>query len=281
MNSLIVPLQETALYLLAAYGLYFMVKILRFPDISTDNVFSLGGIAGVFAISLGSSALLTALLVTLVGAVVGIFTSCLHSIAKIPKLMAGVLTYSMLFSVNLKFFGRPNVPLAGPESWELLPIIIVDLAAFILFFYISISQLGKSLVATGVNPRLITEFEGPKRSLIAVGVGLGNGLVALSGYLTSNYFGFADVGLGTGVLIHAIAVIMIGEEVLRYWKRVHWLVALAAASVLYNMITYNLITHLAGGILSFSDYKIVAGFVVITLFLVGGRGRSGGDPLLG
>jgi len=50
--------------------------------------------------------------------------------------------------------------------------------------------------------------------LYLMGLGLSNGLVALSGALVAQNQGFADVGMGTGLIVTGIAALILGEGLL-------------------------------------------------------------------
>jgi len=111
MEILTVPLQESLIYMLAVYGVYILFKTLKFPDISVDNVFSLGSMGGAFLLVNTSSLALTLGGTFIIGFLVGALTAIFFVYIKIPKLFAGIITYTILFSINLKFFGKSNIPL--------------------------------------------------------------------------------------------------------------------------------------------------------------------------
>src|SRR5690625_6608451 len=58
---------------------------------------------------------------------------------------------------------------------------------------------------------MIRSFSANTDILIIMGIGLSNGLVALSGALLAQHGGFADVGMGIGMIIIGLASVIIGE----------------------------------------------------------------------
>jgi putative ABC transport system permease protein len=69
---------------------------------------------------------------------------------------------------------------------------------------------------------------------------LANGLVALSAALVSQYQGFADVGIGLGMIVAGLASVIIGETVFRP-RSVGWTVA----AVVVGVVVFRVVIALA------------------------------------
>jgi len=212
---LTVPLQESLIYMLAVYGVYILFKTLKFPDISVDNVFSLGSMGGAFLLVNTSSLALTLGGTFIIGFLVGALTAIFFVYIKIPKLFAGIITYTILFSINLKFLGKSNISLGKDlfySSPEVLWIIIdVDIVVLSGLLYLLKTILGKNLVSVGTNPNVLKEFGASYPLLLILGVGFCDALISTSGFLTSIYFRFSDTSLGIGILVNSVAAVILSQ----------------------------------------------------------------------
>lgn len=273
MDLLITPFLESILYTLVVIGVYFLFKFLKFPDISIDNVFSFGSISGAFFLINTNSILLGFIFVFIFGFIIGCFTGALYAYVRIPKLLAGVITYSILFSINLKFFRKPNVPIVNSIEQTALndiPIILIIsavtlvLVAFTIYLYKT--RLGKSMITVGANPSNIKEFGGSPKLILLIGMGFSIALVALSGFSTSLFFGFSDVTLGNGILVNSVAAIVISQVLIAHFGKKFQFLIVIGSVFLYNFILYFVITNLTSTFLDYSDYKLISGMVIVLFF---------------
>lgn len=265
-----VPVAEALLYIMALWGVFLLFRVLRFPDISADSVFSLGSISGAFAYFLTDSITVAFVGAFLAGTLAGAITSAIFSFCQVPKLLAGVVVYAGLFSVNLKFFDRPNISLPSDSSHvsQLIIICVLDAVILIALTYGLSTRLGNSWVALGSNPLVLGELSAPRSLILALGMGLANGLIAVSGLMTSFYFGFSDVSIGAGVLVNSVAALIIGERLASYFKRSLRCAVLLLGAIAYYGLVYVVIRYISFGVLSYSDYKLVSGAVIVCVFLL-------------
>jgi len=77
------------------------------------------------------------------------------------------------------------------------------------------TEVGYLLIATGDNETLVKSLGENSNKYKLIGLMLSNGLVSLSGALMSQYQGFAEITMGTGIIVVAIASIIVGDTVLR------------------------------------------------------------------
>lgn len=269
-NLITTPLFESCMYIMAVYGVYLLFSTLKFFDISTDNVFAFGSIAGAFVLIETESLVLAFIAIIILGFVVGSFTSVLYSSLKVPKLLAGIITYSILFSINIKFFHKPNISFSNDlYETSLIPYLIIGFDLFIFSFLVFLfkTKIGKSLITIGSNPKLITEFGGRHNLLLLLGVGLGNALIATSGFMTSLYYGFSDVNMGVGILINSVAGIIIAESIMSHFNKKYRFIIIFLGIVIYNFLLFLVISYLSFGFLDFSDYKLISGLIIILFFI--------------
>lgn len=267
MTFLTTPLAETLQYFLAVLGMYVAFRVLRYPDLSVDSVFAFGGVMGAFFLLRTGNLVASVVLVAASGFAVGCFTSLLFTVFRISKLLSGILTYSLLYSVNLAVFQRPNIP------YEQSVVVGLPFAAamavvgvFVLFILLS-STLGKLLLGYGDNPRLIEELEIPVRPLVLVGLGVSTALISLSGFVVSLQFGFADVALGNGTLLYGVAAIILGHAFAVPLPK-----SLSFLSVLVGLFVYSFLLYVAVAVLAPlvrpSDSKLVSSGLVIVVLIV-------------
>lgn len=277
--SLFLPAVEQGLiYGLMALGVYISFRVLAFPDLSVDGTFPLGAAVAATLIISGWDPFLASLVAAGAGMVAGAFTGILSTKFRIQGLLAGVLTMIMLYSINLRIMGRPNLPLLGrpsalstavealglPRTWGLV-VVAALLALGIklildLFFH---TELGSAMRATGDNPHMVQAFGVNPETMVILGLALSNGLVALSGALVAQYSGFADVGMGVGTIVAGLASVIVGEMILRP-RGVFW----ATGAVLLGSSLYRgaiLVALRYGSVLGFtaSDLKLLTALVVL------------------
>ncbi|MCR4392185.1 MAG: ABC transporter permease [Candidatus Acetothermia bacterium] len=277
--TLVLPAVEQGLiYGLMALGVYLSFRVLAFPDLSVDGTFPLGAALAAALITAGWDPFLASLVALGAGAAAGAFTGVLATKFRIQGLLAGVLTMIMLYSLNLRIMGRPNLALLGrpsvlrlatgalglPNPWGL--VVVVAILALALKFLLDTffhTELGMALRATGDNPDVVRAYGVSPEGMTILGLALSNALVALAGALAAQYSGFADVGMGVGTIVAGLASVIVGEMLLRP-RSVGW----ATAAVLLGSCLYRgaiLVALRYGGALGFtpSDLRLLTALVVL------------------
>ena len=125
------------------------------------------------------------------------------------------------------------------------------------------TDLGLTLGALGNNQQLVVSQGVNPETLKIIGVGLSNGLVAVSGAFTAQYQGFADVGLGQGIIISGLASVMIGEFILKSNR-----IAVLTLRVIFGSIVFKGIMYLGryyGYYINMTpnDLKLLTGLLII------------------
>jgi len=237
-------LVEGLIYGILALGVFVSFRVLDFPDLTVEGSFPAGAAAGAViaqAASLSPNGLVKALAVPagmlagfLAGGAAGFITATVHHRLKVPPLLAGIVTMTGLYSINLRILGgKPNLPLImnnpmltlarsfmggllSPE-WSLLAsCILICLLLFgilDLFFH---TEIGIAMGALGDNENAVIQAGIQPNRLRTWGIMLANALPGLSGAMAAAYQGFADVNLGQGVVASGLATVMAGELIVPF-----------------------------------------------------------------
>lgn len=285
MVSLLIHAVEQGLaYGIAALGVFLTYRVLDFPDLTVDGSFVTGAaVASLLLVRTGIDPFSVLLIAFAAGCCAGLVTGLLNTRLGITNLLAGVLTMIMLYSVNLRIMGRPNLSLLRATTtsrvvsaawsplgdWAILAFIgLLTLAIKLGLDYFLRTEVGFALRATGDSERMITAQGVNTNTMKVLGLALANGLVALSGALIAQYSGFADVGMGIGTIVNGLAAVIIGGTLIRS-KRVGWM----TASVLVGAIIYRIAVSLAlryGYVIGFqaSDLKLITSLLVIVALVI-------------
>ncbi len=180
---------------------------------------------------------------------------------------------TMLYSINLRIMGRSNIqlltvdtiltPLENLDINRFIPIIlfflVVTIAMKILLDLFLHTQFGFAMRATGDNEQMIRTLGVDTDRMTVLGLGLSNAFVALSGALVSQDQGFADVGMGIGMIVSALASIIIGETLVKARSVQRMTLAAVVGSIVYKLIiSMGLRLGLAP-----TDLKMATGIMVI------------------
>jgi putative ABC transport system permease protein len=272
-----VPLLSTVelglIYSLVALGVYLSFRTINFPDLSVDGTFPLGAAVVATLITKGVDPLTATALAMLAGFLAGSLTGILHVKLRIMGLLAGILTMTALYSINMRIMGKPNIALLGTSSIfandyaEIALILGVVLAIYITVYLFLKSQFGLSLRAAGMNPNVSRSYGVNIGKMTIFTLALSNAFVALAGALFAQAQGFADVSLGTGTIIIGLASVMIGEAIFRQRFILSDLLGCLIGSILYRFaIAIALNTDTFG--LQASDLNLITSIIVITALII-------------
>ena len=241
-------LELGCVYALVALALFLSFRVLNIADMTTDGAFTLGcAVSATMAVA--GHPLLALPAAMLAGAAAGGITALLQTRMRIPSILAGIITNTGLYTVNLAVMGfSSNVNMLKTDTlftllkpalgsvYRLVPAVVIVLAAGIALVLFLKTRLGLSIRATGDNPDMVRASSINTSFTITVGLCLSNSLTALSGAVLAQYQKTADINLGTGMVIIGLASLIIGETLFRRGKL--WLKALGAilGSILYRFI---------------------------------------------
>ena len=285
MNILISAIGQGLIWATLGFGLFLTFRILDFPDMTVEGTFPLGAATAVTLISNGISPIIATICAALVGSLAGLVTGLLYTKGKIPILLAGILTMTAAYSVNLRIMGQANRSLLGKDSvfsyhfLKILPpnfpvivigLILIVLLTICLALFLK-TELGQSFIVTGDNPKMARSLGINTDNMTILGLMIANGLIGLGGALVSQNNGFADVNMGVGTIVVALASIIIGEVVftdtLTLTER---LITIVIGSIFYRFV---LVIVLYIGF-NADDLKLVSAIILgLALMLPGIRSK--------
>jgi putative ABC transport system permease protein len=287
-------LTEGFIYGIMVLGVFFTFRILNFADMTVDGSFPLGACILGVALSHSLPSSLALLLAFGGGALAGLITALIHTRLKIPDLLSGILTMTMLFSINLRIMSnRANLSLIKiptlfnklsalggdliSSSWVIVIFcaitIIIIMLLMDLFFH---TDLGLCLGALGSNPQLIISQGMNPDVLKMIGISLANGLVAISGAYAAMYQGFSDVNFGSGMIVSGLASLMIGEFLLK--SNSIWILTFRAilGSVLYRGLMFLARNYGYYINMTANDLKLITGLLIIVCIIISRSGFKRG-----
>ncbi|HEY7689443.1 MAG TPA: ABC transporter permease [Dongiaceae bacterium] len=270
---------------LVGLGVFLSFRVLNFPDLTVDGSFPLGAAVCATLIVNGVDPWLATLAAIIAGACAGSVTALLNLRFNILHLLASILTMIALYSINLRIMGKPNVAVIGdptiikqlafiglpnPQLKPLIAAVIVGLALFLMIRFLA-SDYGLGLRATGANPRMARAMGVDTRQATYVGMALSNALVALAGALFAQMNGYADVTMGTGVIVVGLAAVILGEAICGTRSILIWAAGCVIGSLIYRLaVAFALNAQFLG--LTSSDLNLVtAVLVAVALILPGAR----------
>lgn len=285
MNLLISAIGQGLIWATLGFGLFLTFRILDFPDMTVEGTFPLGAATAVTLISSGVSPIIATIGAALVGSLAGLVTGVLYTKGKIPILLAGILTMTAAYSVNLRIMGQANRSLLGKNSlfsYDFLhvlprnfPVIVIGLIVIVLLTIFLArflkTELGQSFIVTGDNPKMARSLGINTDNMTILGLMIANGLIGLGGALVAQNNGFADVNMGVGTIVVALASIIIGEVVftdtLTLTER---LITIIIGSIFYRFV---LVVVLYIGF-NADDLKLVSAIILgLALMLPGIRAK--------
>jgi putative tryptophan/tyrosine transport system permease protein len=265
------------LYALVVLGVFLTFRVLNFPDLTVDGSLVTGAAATAISIQAGIPGLVAILIGFIAGFLCGSLTALLHTRLGIGKILAGILSLSMLYTINLRLMSGPNLSLLNQENiiplfktpmshvYTIVFLLIVVVIAKVFVDCFLQTEFGLRLRATGDNEMTAQSFAINTKTTKFIGVGLSNGLVGLAGGLIAQYQGFADINMGIGTIILGLAALMLGEAIISSGKISTITFSIIVGSILYQLIiNFALRFGLAG-----TDLKFVTALIVVIALVVG------------
>lgn len=291
---------EGFIYGIMVLGVFTTFRVLGFCDMTVDGSFPLGACVLAALLMRGANPAVALIVVALAGVVAGIITATIHAKLHVPDLLSGILTMTMLYSVNLRIMGgRANVSFLRIDTaiskitgaaknfaaasgmadsvtenfsaWcvagFLLAVVLVIKFVLDLFFH---TDLGLTMGALGSNKQMVISQGVNPQSVTLVGICMGNALAAISGAFAAMYGGFADVGSGTGVVVSGLASLMLGEFLLKSNK-----IAIQTLRVICGSIIYRALMYLGRSYgykigMTANDLRLLTGLLIIVCLVISG-----------
>ena len=278
--SILGAIEIGLIFSLVALGVFISFRLLRFPDLTVDGSFPLGGAVCAILISTGTNPWLATLAGTAAGAVAGFITGWLNVKLKIMDLLASILMMIGLYSVNLRIMGGPNVPLineptlftmlqpANSDDYVMRPLIMLGfvIVAKLALDWFFATERGLAIRSTGSNARMARAQGVNTGAMILLGMAISNGLVGLAGALFVQTQGGSDISMGIGTIVIGLAAVIVGETILPSRKIIWATLAVVLGAVVYRFFIAAALNIDAIG-LKAQDLNLVTA-VLVTIALV-------------
>ncbi|MFQ9514849.1 MAG: ABC transporter permease [Eubacterium sp.] len=282
-------LPDCFIYGLLAMGIYISLRILDIPDLTTEGSFGFGAVVSVL-VSLQGHPVIALAAGIFAGAIAGFITGCLQTKLKVHPVLAGIITMSGLYSINLVCYSLTEKGATTNLSYDKitvfekvkelmgirgqfetnmvkavvsLVVVIVVLAIVIWFFK---THIGLCIRATGDNPDMVRASSINVDRTKIIGLMLANALIGLSGALASQSIGYSDINTSNGTLIYGLAAVIIGEAIFGKRGATIGVISAVTGSVVYKLIVAFVIRENIFGDKSANLMKLTCALIVaITL----------------
>ena len=238
------------LYALVAMALYLSYRVLDIADLTTDGCFVLGAAVSV-TLAANGHPILAIPAALAAGACAGFVTAFLQTRLGVPSILAGIVTNTGLYTINLMAMGwKSNVSLLKQETlfslfresgiggeWSdtLLAALITVAAGLLLTWFLG-TRLGLSIRATGDNRDMVRASSVNPTFTVTVGLCVSNALTALSGAAVGQMQKTIDINGGTGVVVIGLACLIIGETIVGRGHVFRGVIAVMVGSIVYRFI---------------------------------------------
>lgn len=288
LDMIIGTVTQGLIYALLSYGIYITYRILDFPDLTVDGSFPLGAAVTAVLLIKGYNPYLTLLFAMAAGALAGLATGLIHVRLKVRDLLAGIITMTALFSINLQiggsnlsieraidtiFTAKPTMLLFGSVSLMYRKLIVAFIIALIFKLLLDAylkTKSGMLLRAVGDNSALVTSLAKDNGRVKILGLVLANALVALAGAIVCQEQRSFSATMGTGQMVFGLATVIIGTTLFRRLDFVKGTTAVVIGSILYKAcIQIAIIAGLPANLLKL----ITAVLFLVILVVAGTKGK--------
>lgn len=247
-------LEQGALAGFLGLGVLITFRFFRFPDLTAEGSYTLGGAVAAALLVADAGPVLATLAAIAAGAVAGMATALIHTKLRINNIISGIIMMTALYTVNLRVMGRANISLLSVQTLFdqataavgttaahegvvtiIVSAVLLALAGAALAWFMH-TDLGLAVRATGENEAMIRSLGVDTDRTKLIGLGLSNGAIALSGALVAQDHGFADIGMGIGILVTGAAAVMIGEALFGDGSIARWVVATIVGVLIYRFL---------------------------------------------
>ena len=288
LDLLVSTVTQGLIYALLSYGIYITYKILDFPDLSVDGSFPLGAAVSAVLLVKGMNPYLTLVIAMLVGALAGLVTGIIHVRFKVRDLLAGIITMTALFSINLQiagsnlaversidtiFTGKPVMVLFGGLTLMhrklVVSLILAILFKIILDLFFK-TKCGMLLRATGNNATVVTSLAVDQGRMKILGLVIANALVALCGAVVCHEQRSFSSTMGTGQMVFGLATVIIGTTLFRRMSFVKGTTCAVCGSIIYKIcIQVAISLGLPANLL-----KLVTAVLFLVILILGNANRG-------
>ncbi|MDP3532145.1 MAG: ABC transporter permease [Alphaproteobacteria bacterium] len=258
-------------------GVMIPFRLLNFADLTSEGAYPLGGAVCAAILTIGLDPISATLIACFAGGLIGLCTAYLHIKYKVNTLLAGIILSTMVYSLNLRFMGKPNIHLFNEMTLfsflgeliyiKIVALLTLNILIFLILYRFLMTQKGLRFRAVGLNPFFAEKIGASLTFYILTGLFISNALNGFGGALMVQMQHYADIGMGVGIVIHALAALMIGETILGTDTIQKQLLAPLIGALIYEQIRGIAIS--LG--LPPSDHKFVTGLIVIAAIALKNR----------
>lgn len=259
---------------LLVIGVMIPFRLLNFPDLTAEGSYPLGGALCASLIVTGISPTLSLIIASICAGLIGVGTALIHIRYKINTLLAGIILSTMVYSINLRSMGKPNIALFNHStlfndlssglSSQLIALLVINILIIGCLLLFLNTEKGLRFRAVGLNPQFAKKQGINLNRNIISGLFIGNAACGLAGALLVQIQGYADIGIGVGIVIHALAAMMIGEKIVGTNTIPRLVIAPLIGSLIYQQIQgFALAAGLAPSDLKFMTGAIVLGIIAL------------------
>jgi len=248
--------EQGVLFGFLGLGVLLTFRFFRFPDLTAEGSYPLGGAVAATLLVAGLHPILATLAAVAAGMAAGTITALVHTKLRINNIVAGIIVMTALYTVNLRVMGKANISLLTTPTlfdraetalaglglpWRNVYVVIALTTALLLAVATALAwfmrtDLGLAVRATGENEAMIRALGVDTDRTKMIGLALSNGAIALSGALVAQDHGFADIGMGAGILVTGAAAVMIGEAIFRDGSIPRWIAATLIGVLIYRFL---------------------------------------------
>jgi putative ABC transport system permease protein len=254
---------------LVTYAVMIPFRLLNFPDLSAEGSYPLGGAVCASLLIVDVNLPLAILLSALIAGLSGVATGLINLKLKVNSLLAGIIVSTMIYSINLRIMSKPNISLFKSANLFsqnnnifniVMLLVIIALITIPLALFLR-TEIGLRLRSIGLNPDFASKNGVSIAKYTIFGLFLAGSYSGLAGSLMVQLQNYMDIGMGIGIVIHALAALMIGEKIIGNETLNKQLIAPLIGAIIYQQIQ--------GIALSFglaaSDLKFFTGAIVLVV----------------
>lgn len=269
-DLILVGVLQGLLLALVAYGVMIPFRLSNFPDLTSEGTYPFGGAVCASLIVLNVNPIMAVIIASILSGVVGLGTALINLKLKVNSLLAGIIVSTMLYSVDLRIMGKPNIalfdyPVVFPNDNIILKIlfmlgvICLFVVPFLAFLY---TEKGLRFRAVGLNEDYARKHSVSITKYTLLSLFIANCFNGVAGALMVQLQNYMDIGMGVGIVIHALAALMIGEIIVGEGKK--RLFAPFVGALVYQQIQgFILLLGIAP-----SDLKLVTGVIVLIVLVI-------------
>jgi putative ABC transport system permease protein len=271
------------IYAIVSIGVYLTFRVIDFPDLTVDGSFPLGASVCAVLILDDYDPFVAIFMAFGAGALAGLVTGLLHVKGKIMELLAGILTMSALYSINLRILKSPNqtihdhktifsnveMGMKGSSSEELVTYVLLLVVVIFIstITYILDSEVGLAMRSSGINTKC-SQAQGISVGRMKIlGLVLSNASVAAAGAIFAQSLGYADITMGSGTIIVGLASVIIGEKLLKSKTMIWIMINCVLGSIIYRLFIAAALNSDFLGLEAY-DLNLVTSFIVAVAMIV-------------